>query len=422
MPTYPVKISLPVGKIGLGFKGTPARVHSIADTCPVGDLLKLGQQVIQFSVAGKCEITGFKLPATLLGASLKEYADSPDRVIYIWDDDAPLQPGAPKKLPDGKDVVPGGTWWKRYRDMADSVNLGDGKDASFDHVAVYKEPGENGRWLNKYGSQTRPADEEFEYAIPSIAARMDCTYKVWLPAGKMAASFKGVPPKVSRIDEDSPIYGKAKIGQQIVECADDGEVMMEGHDLTTKSVCAFLVDQVDSDRRTLKFTYQDDPLAASVRMPKASDGTTYKVMLPKGVAGLSFKGVPCKVSRVSADGPMAAAGIVLGQQVVACSIGDQVICSGDNMTSAEVGRFLRDHSQSDGDRILTLTVDSDAKFAREQNALRSSNLGPIQYEVTPPPGALRGGSWLYKEPGVKGGVLNRNGEEVHFAFTILVDI
>jgi hypothetical protein len=394
---YPQKISLPAGRVGLAFKGSPAIIQSISDTCPVGDDVKVGLQVIQFSVAGKCEITGFKLPATLLGSYLKEYTESSERVIYVWDPEVPIQPGAPKKLPEGKDVVPGGTWWKRYRDMADSVNLGDGSN-SFDHVAVYKEPGPEGRWLNKFGSQTRPADEEFEYAIPSAAARMDCTYKVWLPPGKMGISFKGVPPKVSRINEDSPIYGKLKIGQQIVECADDGEVMMEGDALSTNSVSQFLQDHMDSDTRTLKFT------------------------LPKGAAGISFKGVPCRISRVSEDSPMAAAGILPGQQVVACSIGDKVIVSGDRLTAGEIGRFLKDYSQTNGDRILTLTVAADSVFAKEQSALRASRAGPVMYEVTPPPGGLRGGAWLYKEPGVKGGVLNRNGEKVSFAFTILVDI
>ena len=45
----------------------------------------VGLQVVELNVEGVCEITGFRIPSAILGASLKEHANSPKRVLYLWD-------------------------------------------------------------------------------------------------------------------------------------------------------------------------------------------------------------------------------------------------------------------------------------------------------------------------------------------------
>jgi hypothetical protein len=470
--SYPRMISLPPGKVGLGFKGTPAIIKTIAEDCPIRDQVKVGDQVVQFTcLSSKCEIAGLKIPSTFLGENLKQFAKCEDRVICIMDDAALAkpQPEAPSELPNGKNVVPGGTWWKRYRDMADSVNLGsEGSEggASFASVPIYKEPGENGRWLNIYGSQTRPGDEEYPYAIASQAGRMDCTYKAWLPAGKVGVSFKKQPPIVSKVSDSSPLAGIVKIGQQIVECSIDDEIVMEGDNLSFDSVGQFLMDNADNPGRSIKLTVKADNLSSSSRSlvgppvaatpplaaapapvataPAAAAAVTaaavattaaaepdpipptvetYTVSLPEGVAGLSFKGVPCRISRVSPDGPMVAAGIVLGQQIVACGVSGKVLLSGNNLTSTEVGHFLRENAKAGSERFLTLTVDSDTVFAEQVMNARSSVIAPaMKFEYALPPGAAKGGKWLYKEPGLLGRVVTKTGAPVVYGFTLLVEI
>lgn len=453
--SLPRKICLPAGKVGLGFKGSPATVTSVSEDCPVGDEVEMGAIVVQFSVEGECEYTGLKIPSGVLGKALKEYADSPDRVIYVWDADTKQQPDAPDKLPTGKNVVPGGTWWMRFREKdGDSVHMDDNKDQSFKHVPVYKEPGPDGRWLNKYGSQTRPGDEEYPYALPTVAARMDCTYKVWLPAGKVGVSLKGIPSIVTKIKDDSPLYGKVKHGQQVIECAVGGVIKLEGEALHSDSIGEFLNANSESDERTIKLTYAYDaemekiaqaskPKTAVAATSKAvavaatskavavaiaepvepeEPPATFDITLPAGITGLSFKGAPCKVSRVDAEGPLANSGVKIGQQVYGCKVGSKEILSGSDLKADQVGKFLRDYAQSPSDepRIITLTEDQDAAFVREVERLRASIIIlPIPNDTDPPQGAKSHGIWFYKEPGIEGRVLNKEGEPISFSFTVL---
>ena len=163
--------------------------------------------------------------------------------------------------------------------------------------------------------------------------------------------------------------------------------------------------------------------AVAVAVEPAGPPETFDVSLPPGITGLSFKGAPCKVSRVDAEGPLIGAGVKIGQQVIGCKVGDkQVLGPSMDLKAGHVGQFLRDYAQSGSDepRVMTLTVHQDAAFVKEVEQLRASVvILPVPKDTEPPGGAKSHGIWFYKEPGIEGRVLNKDGEAISFSFTVL---
>ena len=279
---------------------------------------------------------------------------------------------------------------------------------------------------------------------------MDCTYKVWLPEGPLGLSLKGCPGRVSKVAEDSPLWRKVKVGQQIVECSLGDEVVLVGANLTTAQVGRFLMEHIESKERTLKFTWQDYPefgnsedsakIPPALAVPATVSATTsieeekgielpenYEVALPAGTVGISFKGTPSKVSRVAEDSPLVTDSeqdldIKFGQKVVQCSIDGKVILSGLSLSSREVGKFLMEHADKEG-RTILLTVEQDQEFAREIESSQVFALAvPDFHEKSPPEGAAPHGTWIYKEPGLEGRMLDENGQEVKLAFSVLTEL
>ena len=152
-----------------------------------------------------------------------------------------------------------------------------------------------------------------------------------------------------------------------MECSIGDEVILSGDQLTAKQVGKFLIDHAESDQRTITLiTVPDDPDFSSIAYGAASVATSvggtsvatflpehYKIMLPAGKLGMTFKGPPCKVEAIAEDSPVT--NIQVGHQVVQCSLGDEILLEGMNLTAKQVGKFLLDHSNSYM-RTIALTV------------------------------------------------------------------
>jgi len=418
----PRTISIPAGKIGVAFAkdATPCSFSRIADDSPLAGLVEAGEIVIGVTVPQTLELVGLQIPTLTVVQTLDMHSEREDRTLTIWENGAPLQPGIPTRLPKG--AQPGGVWWKRLRnDVDDSVHADSVSGVMSEFAPVYQNP--DGTWINKFGYNTRPGTYEYEWAVTPEAARMDCVYTAWLRAGSVGIVLGGNPNQIKRIHPESPLKDIVRIGQTVVECAVDGEIEMEGN-LSAGAVGRFLKQHEASEDRTLKLTLKDDPSVETKGPIKMVNNIEElpehtAVLLPAGVAGLSFRGTPCMVSRVAEDSPVASQ-VRLGQQVVGAKVDGKIVLSGTNLSATDVGKFLVEHKTSDSREVL-ITQSANATFANAvvgTTALANMDI----HDWSPPTGAQAGGMWMYKEPGLEGKVLDKNGQPVTLAFSVLTSL
>lgn len=86
---------------------------------------------------------------------------------------------------------------------------------------------------------------------------MATTTTVSLPSGSLRVWFKGSPPRISKIEPDSPIAEQISLGQVVVGCSAPDAVTE--CTTTTPALVHFLLEHAHSDQRTLTVTDAPPP-------------------------------------------------------------------------------------------------------------------------------------------------------------------
>lgn len=157
--------------------------------------------------------------------------------------------------------------------------------------------------------------------------------KIPLPPGSLGVTFRGTPAKVVKVNADSPMVGKIKVGYVVESCyLNDGS---EHENLSTLDLVHLLGEHKDEEGRKLKLRIA---LPDVVNLP-----------LPPGEVGLTIAGVPPTITSVQDKALQAI--IRPGLAIDSVALADGTIMSG--LTAEEIIVALNDDSASDG-RVLTL--------------------------------------------------------------------
>jgi hypothetical protein len=169
-----------------------------------------------------------------------------------------------------------------------------------------------------------------------------------LPPGKLGIVFKGTPPVVQRVGEDSPMKGRVKEGyifQSLI--LDDGTKF---ENLTMKELIETLNESSNEEGRKL------------VMVLALPDGT--EITLPEGAIGATVQTVNGKpmITQIDADSPLRH-DLRVGYVVDKVILEDGTVLTGH--TAEEIEVLLAHDSQSSG-RRLSLVNPERAPLPRKQ--------------------------------------------------------
>jgi hypothetical protein len=135
-------------------------------------------------------------------------------------------------------------------------------------------------------------DGRFLYLKADVADLSSPGGCVVLPSGPLKIVFKGTPPVVYKIQDESPLLGRMAEGV-MVDCLElpDGSSFAG---LSTSELLKILKATTDQVGRKLTLVGDEDEISPSRR----------KIILPTGKLGLSFKFTPPVVWKVQEDSPI----------------------------------------------------------------------------------------------------------------------
>ena len=125
--------------------------------------------------------------------------------------------------------------------------------------------------------------------------KMPDTKEVALPTGSLDTVFKGTPPVILKLKAGCPLKKDLTVGLFVdMLTLGDGTVMTG---FTATELVATLKDEMNTEGRVLllKNPATKEPSAKTLILP---DEKT--VIIPSGIMGVSFKGTPPRVSRITA--------------------------------------------------------------------------------------------------------------------------
>lgn len=162
--------------------------------------------------------------------------------------------------------------------------------------------------------------------------------KLLLPTGSIGVTFKGKPATIKGTTEGSPMTAVVKEGQVVTQVIVPNEVSITGPIDTSTLV------------KTLKHYGQTEGRVIGLSGEVASKTVVWRVALPAGTIGVSFKGIPPTVSKISEESAIAHK-VALDLQVI------ELIIPGvgefSELTAMDLGNLLKEHKDTEG-RVLVL--------------------------------------------------------------------
>jgi hypothetical protein len=336
-------IPLQPGKLGVTFEGSPATVTAVADDSPLQGKIRAGLVAASLILNDGTDLSGFstgeliaalknsveqegrELRLVAKGAVREINEDKVDRVLLPAGKLGVVFKGYPATVTGISDESP---LAGRIRAglIAEKLELSDGTEmtgyfTTSELISALKNSSdEEGRMLH----------------LVRKAGTLSAVDTILLPPGKLGVTFKGTPPAVSSVSEQSPLLGFARLG-----LIADKLILGDGTELsgfTTSELIAALKGSSREEDRKLILVKEPTTTAAAD-----------KIMLPRGTLGISFKGTQPTVTGVSDDSPLVGkvrTGLVADTLILA----DGTEYSG--MTSAELMQHLKESSAQEGRQLL----------------------------------------------------------------------
>jgi hypothetical protein len=334
MPSL-IKIPLPTGKLGVVFKGTPPTIQRVGEESPMKGRVKEGyifkslilndgtsfenlttKQLIEtlnecsneegrklVMVLALPDGTEITLPEGSIGATVQTINGKP--TITQVDADSPLRHDLRVGYVVDKVILEDGTELTGHTAEEIEVVLADDSQSSCRRLSL----------VNPDKSILAPK----KVTLPMEKA-------VTLPAGKLGIVFKGSPASVSKIVEDSPLRGKARIGFVVASLKLPDGTEYIGYN--SSKLCQFLQATAAMEGRIL--------LLKSPENPDLPSSATSKVTLPSfGNAeeiGLAF-GDGASIAEIKESSTLVGK-LVVGQTVVMVHDGKDKSYQNLNLTKA----------------------------------------------------------------------------------------
>lgn len=224
------------------------------------------------------------------------------------------------------------------------------------------------------GSAADPAVGVNTSTKAAVVEKID-TEKLDIPTGRLGIHLKGKPAIITKVDDDSPLAGKVKVGQVLHRVAVPGNGEISAG--STK-LAAFLKEHSASEGRSLILgpavggaagaagayllsTKKGDEREDETQMEETAlqnkeeetrevvEEEMTKVVVPPGVIGIDFEGKPPMITKVyrgsHAEGKMKVGQVIHGATV----LGEEGLCVAE---TGYMQKFLK--KESGAERVLLL--------------------------------------------------------------------
>jgi hypothetical protein len=378
------KVLLPKGgktKLGLVFRGEPAMIIEVKEDSPLAGKVRAGHELATIQLEDGMEYDDLDTEEAY--EVLDETFLSEGRAMVLINKPAPIIMPDEKevKLPAGKiGVVFKGTppMIKSIKDdspvkdevmegmVVDVLTLEDGEqlcemstqELTFElNYAIESE----GRVLLLKNPETAEMTKKEAKPIPDYT-------EVTLPAGKLGVTFKGKPPMVTSINRDSSVRKELVEGMVVDSLTVEATKFI---DMDVRKLVNILAKSFDSEERVMVLKNPETQEIST--MPD-----TMEVVLPAGKLGVSFKGSPPTVSKLSPESPVKDE-LLAGMAVDMLTYEDGTVMSG--MSTQELVSALSESADSEG-RTLTLKNPAVKAMSTKQLIL------PDEKDITLPAGKL----------------------------------
>jgi hypothetical protein len=373
-----IKVSLPVGKMGVSFKNTnPPVVSGIEADSPLKGKVKPGYLFDTLYLADGTEFTG--LDAKELIQTLLEYSEEEGLKIKF-------RMGLPKTItltlpPGDKGITIEGdpptiTSIARTSPLRDNIRIGLAVDSlaledGTEYIGYSAE--EVVTCLEDDGKDTITMELKNPQVV-SLSTRSTTLPKsktITLPIGAIGAIFQGAPAKVSKMTPDSPMRGIFRLGMVV-----DSLIFPDGTEyrgLKAREISKTLGASSDVEGRVILLK---NPAARD--LPQKS---TTKVPLPAGDLGLTFIGEPASIDDVAETSPLAGK-VWAGQLVDTIVLPDGT--EYDELDGLETMDILEESADSEGRFLLLTNFDEVVKMPDEiEVVLPAERLG-VTFHGSPP--------------------------------------
>jgi len=330
-------ITIPPGRIGVGFSSTskPPTVTRVANDSPLKNKLKAGDVCLALLLKNGQEFSG--LTTSELIKTLNRFATYQGRQLVV----DVGQPEITVPLPHGKLGVafkgnpPVVTKVADKSPMQGKIREGYVSKTLFvDNGAAYT--GLNSRRLVEKLNETSYQDGR---RLSMLKANP--IVKIPLPAGTIGVFFRGSPPRVVRLSDDSPLAGRIKIGYvfHALHLGDGTKVTSASRGLKTSELIDKLIEHSDHEEGRILSLKMDIPQKLEVTLPAGMVGITI----------VDTYGLPI-ITNVSSSSPVKSSirdGLVIDK--ITLEDGSEFCGYGAD----DIGDILRRNADSSG-RILTL--------------------------------------------------------------------
>mmetsp|Transcript_8937 Transcript_8937/g.13864 ORF Transcript_8937/g.13864 Transcript_8937/m.13864 type:complete len:422 (-) Transcript_8937:186-1451(-) len=345
------EVSLPIGKLGIVFRGCPPVIKSINDTSPLQDQVAEGFVVESLKLGNG--IVYEDLNSTDLVQKLKENARSADRKLVIQ--------------------APGIVWAK------------DGSAASheFNPASPVRELFHIGYIVEKPVSGEEEDGQEIEVVLSSNAyvktssdsikpANEMQTIRIDLPLGKLGLFFKKVNFNgkklvyICKISDTSPMKDSLKVGDIVEELELPERDNVRG--FSKEELGEHIASSSEMDGRVLIVQRQEGAEIGTMSISTLD--------LPAGKLGVVFKGNKKRVyvSKISEDSPMKDI-FQVGDIIDTLELPDGQKSS--NFNSSQLGESLKQSSDNDGRVIIVKRKKSTTKSVTKTFDLPEGKLGVV---------------------------------------------
>lgn len=356
-------ITLPAGKIGVVFKGSPPSVTRINPDSPlvgaglvgmVVDTVTLENGEVTYELEAH-ELTGILnaniesegrvarfINPTTMELSIPPELEKPDemeiilptgKLAIMFKGKAPCSVSSVAKTSPLRAILPIGM-------AVDSLVIGEQTLIDMDAVTLAGVLSSTSSIEGRILTLKNPDAEDV------VFQKMPNTKEVPLPAGKLGVSLKGSPPMATKFADGSPVEGVFPPGMFIDMITMSDGTIMAG--LSTAELVAVLADSSEETDRTLTFKNPatKEPSPPGIILPDVK-----KVRLPSGKIGVFFKGKDmARVSRLQQDSSVRNL-LRVGMVVDVIDIPGGKRYAG--LTAKEVARILFDTTGVEG-RIMIL--------------------------------------------------------------------
>lgn len=357
-----VIVTLPAGKIGVAFKGTPPSVVKVNSGSPLEGSGLVGM-VVDTVTLENGEVT-YELEAHELTGILNDNIESEGRVIRFINPTT-MELSIPPEIekPDEMEItLPTGKLSVMFKGKApcsvssmaktsplravlpigmavDSLTVGEQTYIDVDAMMLAGLLSSTNAIEGRILSLKNPDVEGV------VFQKKPDSVEVQLPSGRLGVSLKGTPPMPTKYSEDSPVAGIFPTDMFIDMITMSDGTIMTG--LTTPELVAVLADSSEESGRTLTFKNPKtkEPSPPGIILPDVK-----KVRLPSGKIGVFFKGKSlARVSRLQEDSSVRNL-LRVGMVVDVLDIPGSKRYSG--LTAKEVARILFDTIEVEGRTMI----------------------------------------------------------------------